>query len=89
MQPRWSDAKVEVMFAALCQKFETHPELSRLLASTGDLEIVESAPHDYFWGIGRTGDGQNNLGKLLMRIRGDKQKEFGDTGEVASLQEAR
>ena len=33
--------------------------------------LVESSPHDFFWGRGFDGSGQNMLGKLLMELRGE------------------
>jgi ribA/ribD-fused uncharacterized protein len=65
----WEQVKDEVMFKAVFRKFETHRELRALLLSTGEEEIVESAPGDYYWGCGADGSGQNKLGKLLMEVR--------------------
>ena len=65
----WDQVKVEVMRAALLAKFTTHDELRKALLETGDEEIVENAPTDYFWGCGQLGGGQNMLGKLLMETR--------------------
>ena len=31
--------------------------------------LIEAAPADYFWGVGRTGTGKNRLGVLLMELR--------------------
>ena len=50
-------------------KFTSHAELRNALLDTGDQEIVENAPTDYFWGCGQLGGGQNMLGKLLMETR--------------------
>jgi N-glycosidase YbiA len=61
--------KDEVMFKAVVRKFETHRELRALLLSTGQEEIVESAPGDYYWGCGADRSGQNKLGKILMEVR--------------------
>eukprot|EP00887_Chlorella_sp_A99_P007630 scaffold20.g7630.t1 len=38
--------------------------------SSGQL-LVESSPHDFFWGRGYDDSGQNMLGKLLMELRGE------------------
>lgn len=67
--PLWATAKVGVMYAALRCKFCTHPTARALLLSTRGSVLVESSPHDYFWGSGRTGKGQNHLGQLLMQLR--------------------
>lgn len=65
----WEQVKDEVMVKALLRKFETHKGLHILLLSTGEEEIVENAPGDYYWGCGADGSGQNKLGKLLMEVR--------------------
>ncbi|GHO44944.1 NADAR family protein [Ktedonospora formicarum] len=65
----WEQVKDEVMFKAVLCKFETYSELRALLLGTGEDEIVESAPGDYYWGCGADGSGQNKLGKILMDVR--------------------
>ncbi len=65
----WEQVKDEVMFKAVLQKFKTHRDLRTLLLSTGDEEIVERAPGDYYWGCGADGSGQNKLGTILMKVR--------------------
>ena len=65
----WEEVKLTVMRAAVRQKFATHPELTALLLSTGDEELVEAAPKDSFWGCGANGTGQNWLGRILMELR--------------------
>jgi ribA/ribD-fused uncharacterized protein len=69
IRPDWDQVKDEVMYRAVRRKFETHPELRTILLATGDEELVESAPTDAYWGVGRDGTGQNKLGKLIARIR--------------------
>jgi diaminohydroxyphosphoribosylaminopyrimidine deaminase/5-amino-6-(5-phosphoribosylamino)uracil reductase len=44
---------------------------SRPSSSSGGLQLVESSPHDFFWGRGYDGSGANMLGKLLMQVRGE------------------
>lgn len=64
----WHDIKLQVMEDLLWQKFQD-PELKAKLLATGDEEIIEiNTWNDTFWGQCR-GKGQNNLGKILMRIR--------------------
>jgi N-glycosidase YbiA len=65
----WELVKDGVMIKAVLRKFETHRELRTLLLSTGEEEIVESVPGDYYWGGGANGSGQNKLGKILMEVR--------------------
>ena len=72
----WESIKLDVMETALRKKFAI-PELREQLLATGDTELVEGNHwHDNFWGdCGcekcKHTHGQNNLGKLLMKIRAD------------------
>ncbi|MDP5138602.1 NADAR family protein [Rheinheimera baltica] len=65
----WELVKDEIMFRAVLKKFKTHDKLKELLLSTGVQEIVENAPGDYYWGIGKNGTGLNKLGKILVSVR--------------------
>lgn len=65
----WEAVKDEIMFQGVLHKFEAHAELRELLLATGEEEIIEDAPHDYYWGIGRDGSGKNQLGITLMQVR--------------------
>ncbi|NRB63767.1 MAG: NADAR family protein [Saprospiraceae bacterium] len=65
----WDEIKDDIMFTGLTRKFEIHQNLKDLLISTEDLLLIENSPFDNYWGIGKSGDGFNKLGILLMRIR--------------------
>lgn len=69
LRPDWETVKDDVMRRAVRKKFETHARLREILLSTGDEEIVENAPHDYYWGCGQDGTGRNMLGLILMEVR--------------------
>jgi len=70
----WETYRLSVMETALREKFsDRHPELKAKLLSTGNRLIRDVSPQDNFWGIGRKKLGQNNLGKLLMKIRQELQ----------------
>jgi predicted NAD-dependent protein-ADP-ribosyltransferase YbiA (DUF1768 family) len=43
--------------------FETHADIRAILLATGDEEIVENAPGDYYRGCGADGAGQNRLAR--------------------------
>lgn len=66
----WEVKKIAVM-EALCRLKFADPQLRALLEATGDQELQEGNNwNDTFWGVSlRTGNGKNNLGKILMRIR--------------------
>ena len=64
----WDDVKLDIMLWGVREKFK-HTDLKDLLLSTGDEELVEGNTwNDTYWGICR-GEGQNNLGKILMKVR--------------------
>lgn len=66
----WEQIKLLVMEGLLRDKF-SHPELAEKLKATGDQELIEGNYWgDTFWGVCR-GNGENNLGKLLMKIRNE------------------
>jgi ribA/ribD-fused uncharacterized protein len=71
VRPDWDAIKDAVMERAVRRKFELHAALRELLLATGDEDIVEAAPNDYYWGVGLDGTGQNKLGKIIERIRAE------------------
>lgn len=72
MHPRvdWDDVRIGIMEEIVRAKFTQNPELAKELIETGDVELQEYRVHfpDTFWGMGPKG-GQNNLGKILMKLR--------------------
>lgn len=69
LRPDWEEVKDDVMRRAVLKKFETHADIRTVLLSTGERDIVENAPNDYYWGCGRDGTGKNRLGQILMETR--------------------
>jgi len=74
-RPDWDEIKDAVMERAVRAKFTQHEPLRQLLLSTDDEDLAEAAPNDYYWGVGEDGTGENKLGLLLMRIRGELGEE--------------
>ncbi len=65
----WEQIKDDVMRRAVLRKFEKHADICEILLATGDEEIVENAPGDYYWGCGANGTEKNRLGQILMETR--------------------
>lgn len=65
----WEQVKDDIMRKAVLCKFSTHGNIRDILLSTGDEEIVENSPIDFYWGCGSDGSGKNMLGKILMEVR--------------------
>lgn len=65
------DVGVKVMRHLVLQKFATDEELFTLLIATGKIQLIEANSWgDCFWGvIADNGEGDNNLGKILMDVR--------------------
>lgn len=74
IRPDWDDVRDEVMRRAIWRKFEVHADLAARLLATGDEELIENAPNDYYWGCGADGTGLNMTGKLLMGLRTELRK---------------
>lgn len=81
MRPDWESVKLSVMEMVLRLKFVVGNEMAKRLIATGDSELVEgNSWGDHFYGV-CDGKGENNLGKLLMKIRDElnppqKQKDL-------------
>lgn len=74
----WDNVKLAVMETLLREKFAQN-YFKNLLLKTDLQELVEgNSWHDRFWGVCRCGTcnnkGENNLGKLLMKIRTELQE---------------
>ncbi len=70
LRPDWESVKDEIMLRAVLCKFQIHIDIREILLGTGDEEIIENAPNDYYWGCGKDGTGKNQLGLTLMQVRG-------------------
>lgn len=65
----WEDVKLEIMTDLVTQKFTKNLELLTKLLNTGESMLIEGNNwNDTYWGI-CNGKGENNLGKILMKIR--------------------
>ncbi len=69
--PDWNTKKLSVMESILRLKLHQHQEVREALVKSGDEEIAEDSPVDAFWGRGEDGNGENQLGKLWMKIRSE------------------
>ena len=69
----WEEVKDQIMYEVCLAKFTQHDYLSDALAATGDRELREgNGWGDVYWGVSlETGEGRNQLGKTLMRIRAE------------------
>ena len=66
----WEKVKLQVMETLVRNKFKDSA-MKNMLLSTHDEDIQEGNYwHDSFWGVDlRTGQGENHLGKILMKVR--------------------
>jgi ribA/ribD-fused uncharacterized protein len=76
----WMAECENIMLPGLVSKFQQDSYSLNTLLDTGDKIIVEASPSDRIWGIGMTAhdprainpdkwEGQNRLGKVLMKAR--------------------
>ena len=70
INPKWNNIKVNVMRYILYKKFNENEFDRNILLSTEDkILYADKITHNTFWGIDDKGNGDNNLGKLLMELR--------------------
>lgn len=72
LRPDWDGIKLEVMYRGVFNKFDQNSFLRTLLLNTGS-GILEEGNNwgDKFWGV-CNGEGENHLGRILMRVREEK-----------------
>lgn len=72
LRPNWDDMKDKLMYDLCKQKFTKHEYLKSLLLATEGKYLEETNWwNDRYWGAGFNHTGENKLGKILMRIRGE------------------
>lgn len=68
--PAWDDgASIAAMEEGLLLKFGASAVLRKLLVDTYPRRLIEENPRDEIWGAGANGNGKNQLGKLLAKVR--------------------
>ena len=72
----WEAVKDDVMRRAVLAKFEKHNDIRQILLDTGNEELVENAPGDYYWGCGKDGSGKNMLGIILVETRATLREKY-------------
>lgn len=71
LRPDWEDVKLDVMYKVCKAKFTQNKTLGKKLIGTGSQELIEGNTWgDKIWGQ-VNGEGENNLGKILMKIRAE------------------
>lgn len=68
IRPDWHQMKDQVMYDIVKAKF-SDKHLKKVLLKTGDRYLIEASPYDAYWGWGQNHQGENKLGKILMRVR--------------------
>ncbi len=76
----WEEVKQDVMFDAVYYKFKQNKDILQKLLDTGNARIVEATVKENYWGCGPNNDGQNNYGKILIRVR-EKLRTEQEEGE--------
>lgn len=71
----WESVKDTVMRRGVLAKFQAHADIREILLGTGEAQLVENSPVDYYWGCGADGSGKNKLGLILMDVRAALRSE--------------
>lgn len=79
IRPDWEDVKLDIMEELLRQKFHPLSAYGKALKATGEAELIEGNDWgDQLWGCTfntrtKQWEGQNLLGKMLMKLRDNMQ----------------
>ena len=66
----WDNVKLEKMKEITMEYYAANPQLVEKLRKTGSKKLLHSGFRiDNYWGIKKNGEGENNHGKILMKIR--------------------
>ena len=76
----WEEVKQDVMFDAVYYKFKQNRDILQKFLDTGNARIVEATVKENYWGCGPNNDGQNNYGKILIKVR-EKLRTEQEEGE--------
>lgn len=75
LRPDWETIKDDVMTQIVRDKFFRNDYLRARLIATGDDYLEGGNNHgDRYWGTVK-GEGENHLGKILMKVRGELNAE--------------
>lgn len=80
LRPDWERVKYGIMEGVVRAKFTQRQDLAARLLATGDKVLVEGNRWgDTCWGVDvRTGQGENHLGKILMKVREELRAHAAD-----------
>ena len=78
----WSKVSFDYMYKVCLQKFSNNKEAKQALLNSKDKILCEGSPYDNIWGCGfyvwddyilneNNWTGENRLGKVLMKVRGE------------------
>jgi predicted NAD-dependent protein-ADP-ribosyltransferase YbiA (DUF1768 family) len=70
MQPNWDAKRITVMERLIRDKFNEHFPLKLKLINLENVKLVQGKS-DTFWGVDESGNGENHVGELLMKVRDD------------------
>ena len=78
LRPDWEEVKISLMEEIVLAKFTQNGDLKEMLLATGNALLKEGNKwNDLFWGVSlKTGKGENNLGKILMKVRDKLRAEL-------------
>ncbi|MBQ4030321.1 MAG: DUF1768 domain-containing protein, partial [Bacilli bacterium] len=75
----FKNIKNYVMFNGILEKFRQNRDIAYKLIETRNNDIAEATIDEYYWGIGKDRSGQNNIGKILVKVRDRIKREILDS----------
>lgn len=85
LRPDWDEVKLQIMYEIVSAKFSQNETLKQKLIDTGNATLIEGNTwNDRFWGV-CNGEGENHLGKLLMRVRLELKEKDAKAGIIRRI----
>ena len=67
--------KYQIMEKLSRAKLEQYTDVREVLLATGTRELLKVYDTDYYWGTGADGTGENQMGKIWMKLRAELQNK--------------
>ena len=74
----FKDIKLSVMYKGVLEKFRQNSDIRAKLIETRNQKIKEMTVKESYWGVGPEKDGENHMGKILMKVRRQLKKDLID-----------
>ncbi len=81
---KWVKIRFKVMEDIMWEKLQMCDEFKKRLINSGNKRLIHNMEGDVIWGFGHDGQGCDEMGKMLMRVKGRLQNLSNKTVDIPS-----